>query len=194
MFDVEWELIHQESDWGLTPCSHFIQSLAEQPTSFVGKRVLDLGCGNGANALALAKFGGKIVAVDASPTAINKLRTSVIPDLDITPIWADVTDFTPDREAFDYIIFISLLECLEQKEAVAVVQAMRSGLKSTGQMFAKILCEPCDHSLLRGKVRLVDKDDLAQMFDGYTYNAAKIICQTGDGKDLSYFCVWANPQ
>lgn len=194
MFNAEWELIHQESDWELAPCSFFIQALAEQPISFVGKRVLDLGCGNGANALALAKFGGRIVAVDASPTAVAKLKAKIVPDFDITPIWADVTDYTPDREAFDYIIFVSLLECLEQKEAVSVVQAMRSGLKPTGQVFAKILCEPCDSSLLRAKARLVDKVDLAQMFDGYAYNAVKIICKTPGGKDLSYFCVWANPQ
>lgn len=38
------------------------------------KRILDLGCGIGANAVALAQQGAKVIAVDPSTTALNRVR------------------------------------------------------------------------------------------------------------------------
>lgn len=41
-----------------------------------GKRVLDLGCGGGANAIALARAGAKVIAVDESTEQIAAARTA----------------------------------------------------------------------------------------------------------------------
>ncbi len=41
-----------------------------------GKRILELGCGSGQAAVALAKLGAKVIAVDPSPERIEQCRTN----------------------------------------------------------------------------------------------------------------------
>jgi ubiquinone/menaquinone biosynthesis C-methylase UbiE len=44
--------------------------------SVEGKRILDLGCGAGHNALALARHGAKVIAVDASSDQVSEARAA----------------------------------------------------------------------------------------------------------------------
>ncbi len=50
------------------------QEIQVQPDWFIGKDVLDAGCGNGRWSYGLAKLGAHVTALDASPVAIEETR------------------------------------------------------------------------------------------------------------------------
>ncbi len=68
-------------------------------------KVLDVGCGQGRNAIPLAEMGYQVHAIDVSPTAITQLKTQVetiSPDLKVEQ--EDFNTLT-NLEQFDFILF-----------------------------------------------------------------------------------------
>ena len=59
--------------WGTEPGS-FLKLITHYETSFTGRRALDAGCGEGKNAVFLARHGANVDAVDVSPVAIENGR------------------------------------------------------------------------------------------------------------------------
>ncbi len=67
-------------------------------------RVLDLGCGNGANALALAAAGWQVTGVDCAASAIALARAAARSQgLDARFLCADFSDWQPDAR-YDLVI------------------------------------------------------------------------------------------
>ncbi|NUT38231.1 MAG: class I SAM-dependent methyltransferase [Hamadaea sp.] len=68
-------------------------------------RALDAGCGEGADAIWLARAGWKVAAVDISPTALDRARHRAAEE-GVTVEWieADLTTWTPERAAFDLVV------------------------------------------------------------------------------------------
>lgn len=67
--------------------------------------ILDVGCGQGRDALPLARLGHRIVGIDPSTVGIAQLaEDSATEMLDITAIVATIEDFEPD-EQFDVLLF-----------------------------------------------------------------------------------------
>jgi len=52
-----------------------------------GKRVLELGCGDGVNALAMAQLGAEVVAVDISSALSARLQSKLIRCAIVSPHW-----------------------------------------------------------------------------------------------------------
>lgn len=96
--------------WGYSPGSLVTAYLSRSPINH-GVRVLDLGCGEGKNAIALASSGAAVTAVDISSHALaNACRT--FPDQPITWVESDAVQYLQRCELFDLIIMYGLLHCL----------------------------------------------------------------------------------
>lgn len=57
-----------------TPNQSLLSILAENPEFFNGKKVIDLGCGEGRDSIYLSSLGTDVVGVDISHSALNKAR------------------------------------------------------------------------------------------------------------------------
>jgi SAM-dependent methyltransferase len=96
----------QELLWGVEPNRFLAEELGDVPAR---GRALDLACGEGRNAIWLAKRGWTVTAVDYSGVAIERARRlGAEQHVDVEWIEADVTGFAPAAGAFQLVIIAYL--------------------------------------------------------------------------------------
>jgi ubiquinone/menaquinone biosynthesis C-methylase UbiE len=121
-----------------------------------GERVLEVGCGLGADARELARAvspGGAVTAVDVSEAMLQAARERHDPTLDVTYEQADVTDLPYDDATFDVIRIERVLQHVPDGERACA--EMARVLKPGGRLLA---LDTDWHSLVAD----VGDDDLTQ--------------------------------
>ena len=111
--------------WGTEPGS-FLKLLMRYETSFIGRRVLDAGCGEGKNAVFLARLGADVDAIDVSAVAIKNARRAWTERPDVHWFVTDIRRLElPDN--YDVVVAYGLLHCLSDRaEVLAVVSAIQA--------------------------------------------------------------------
>jgi len=122
--------------YGSTP-----QALGEPTSIFVdffeqrrGKtlRVLDVGCGQGRDALFIARLGHSVVGVDLSPNGIRDLLALARQEsLAIEGVAGDITAFIPDGD-FDVILIDRTLHMLSEKDRLEVLARLIDSVRRHG--------------------------------------------------------------
>ncbi|MBO0663316.1 magnesium protoporphyrin IX methyltransferase [Jiella sp. MQZ9-1] len=99
--------------------------LAMLPEDLSGCRVLDAGCGTGALAIALAKRGARVVAVDLSPTLIQHARElAVAAGVDGAIDFASGDMLAADHGRFDHVVLMDSLIHYEPADAAAALASL----------------------------------------------------------------------
>lgn len=96
-----WEERYQEKQvWSGLPN----ETLVNQVHNLTVGTALDLGCGEGGDALWLARQGWKVTGVDVSPTALARAQSQAEEsNLDITWVAADLATWVPEG-SFDLVL------------------------------------------------------------------------------------------
>jgi tellurite methyltransferase len=103
--------------------------------------VLDLGCGLGNLAIAAARQGARVTAMDACGNAVDDLAQRAI-DLDL-PVWArrvDLEGWRPE-EKWDAVACIGLLMFFERRSALAGLDAVADAVGPGGTAIVNVLVE-----------------------------------------------------
>lgn len=128
--------------WGnLVANPHLIDWLAQDP-GLAGLTALDIGCGLGDNAAALAGQGAKVTAFDFVPSAVEWAR-SRFAGSGINFVAADL--FAPPaewREAFDFVHETYTLQALPPELLQAMRQALADFVKPGGRLL--VICRARD--------------------------------------------------
>ncbi len=97
-------------------------------------RVLDLGCGQGRNAVWLALHGHDVLGVDLSPVAVDQARElAAAAGVAVTFEAADLTVWDPGDRTFDYVV-LSYLQMIEEHRRI-VHGLARAVLAPGGHVF-----------------------------------------------------------
>jgi tellurite methyltransferase len=100
-FEAQFRKQAAAQDFGLNPFEARVLPLLHGD-------VLELGCGLGNLAMAAARQGARVHALDASPAAIESLGVRArASGLEITAQWAELSDYAPDRD-YDCVVAIGL--------------------------------------------------------------------------------------
>ncbi len=97
-------------------------------------RVLDIGCGQGRDAVFIAKSGHCVVGVDMSAAGIEAVNDTAARDgLDITGVVEDITKFTPEG-MFDVLLIDRTLHMLGEDDRHAVLAKLLKHLRPLGYL------------------------------------------------------------
>ncbi len=126
----EWRYWRGDTPWdtNVTP-PEVVEFLATaQPGS-----ALDLGCGTGTNAIALARRGWRVTAVDFSPKAVRAARRKArAAGVEVEFLCADVTRLEGLRGPFDYALDIGCLLGLRREERLRYAERLARLLRPGG--------------------------------------------------------------
>lgn len=104
------------------------------------QRVLDIGCGQGRDALFIARRGHLVLGVDISPAGIDQMnRDARAEGLNLEGIVADITTFSPEG-AFDILLFDRVLHMVDACARAAAFGRLLAHVAPGGQVL--IIDEP----------------------------------------------------
>jgi len=104
-------------------------------SKITGKKVLELGCGNGLNALIMAALGAEVIAVDIASESEKLIREAAC-DLridNIEAITGDFVDLPLKAGHFDFIVGKAFLHHLTHDVEFSYISRMATLLKSDGE-------------------------------------------------------------
>lgn len=116
----DYEKYYRENKHGLgEPTKEFVTFFDDFNRE--GAEVLDVGCGQGRDALFIARKGHSVIAIDSSPSGIRDLQKDADAEgLSITTHVVDIREFK-SRNRFDIILIDRTLHMLSTGEGVAVL-------------------------------------------------------------------------
>lgn len=128
-FQAEWEKEHTEKEWGKYPSENVIKFIARNYFKEKNKgqiKILDAGCGVGAQSWFLAREGFDVYGFDFSEPAIKKLKSRFEKEalyLDNLHKFEvkDATLLDYPEKFFDVIVDSAMLPCLDDENIMKVL-------------------------------------------------------------------------
>lgn len=161
-FDTQFRKQVAGGDYQLNPFE-----IATLP--FVRGRVLDLGCGLGNFSVEAARRGLEVVAVDASETAIQRIRAIASAEkLNIDAVLSKIETY-PITGRFDTIVAIGLLMFFPRERALALLDAIREHVADQGVAIVNVLIEGTTYMGMfeSGNYCLLGPGELEERFKGW---------------------------
>jgi SAM-dependent methyltransferase len=169
--------------FGAAPNEFVAASLGDMPPG----KVLDLGSGQGRNAVWLAAQGHEVTAVDFSAVATDQARQlAAEAGVDVTFLTADILEWEPEPGVYDLVLlsYIQLPETTRRQVHAKAIRALAPG----GVVF--VIAHHADnleHGIGGPQYPevLFTEDDLAADFAGLTVDRLERVIRRVDREDLS---------
>jgi len=161
-FDAQFQRQVQEGDFTLNPFERL-------SLPYLRGQVLDLGSGLGNLTIEAARNGCSVLALDASPNAIERIRSVAAADgLAIEAILADLTRYQI-TEDFDVIVSIGLLMFLERSRAQELLRDIHQHVRPGGSAIINVLIEGTTYLGMFEPTQyyLFGHSELQSSFDGW---------------------------
>lgn len=161
-FDTQFQKQVASGDFALNP-------FEKAALPFVRGRMLDLGCGLGNLGVEVARRGLEVVAVDASDTAVERLRrTASAEGIKIEAVLADLESYAIPGK-FDTIVAIGLLMFFKRERALALLSGIQEHVARDGLAVVNVLIEGTTYMGMfePGNYCLFGRSELQDRFKGW---------------------------
>ena len=174
-FDNQWEIVHSTREWGRYPSEEVVRFVARNyfKRERENTKILDLGCGTGANAWFMAREGFNVTAVDGSLNAINKAKIMTNEEsLTIDFFQADLGLLPFEDNVFDSIIDSAAISANTVEGIKLILKECFRTLKPSGLLFSTGLFK---HTMTGfGKGEKIDNYTFRNITDGPLANIGNI--------------------
>lgn len=132
-----------------SPFAQYVSTLVEP-----GKTLVDLGCGNGRDAIYFAGLGLNVVAMDLSDSAIHMLEEQQVPNARF--LCGDFISHPAHQPgSYDYAYSRFTIHAINQKQESLLLQTMFQALRPGGKFFIEVRSV---HDPLYGKGQPVERN------------------------------------
>ena len=133
-FDTQFQKQVAGSDFALNP-------FETVSLPFLRGRTLDYGCGLGNLAIAAARDGAEVTAVDGSPAAVERIRQAALAEnLRIEAVLADITSYRIVGD-YDTVVAIGLLMFFRKEKALGLLADVQRHVAPGGTAIVNVLVE-----------------------------------------------------
>lgn len=198
-WDPVWEQVFRTSDWGKYPPEELVRFIAR---SFYRApvrsdvRLLEVGCGTGANVWFMAREGFRVDGIDGSPTAIEKANKRLAKEgLQATLRVGDICHLQQQyaTQSFDAVIDVACLWCNRFGDVLSIVRQIHQLLKPGGRFFSMLLA---DGSVGQGTGREIEPGTFTDISEGplqgcglnhfFTLDEVNLTCKPFDRVQIEY--------
>ena len=187
--DKTWEHVFRNNEWGKYPDESFIRFVARNfyKTERATIKLLEVGCGPGANIWYMAREGFDVYGIDGSHTAIEQAKRRLAQEsLSANLQLGDVTVMPYENETFDAVADNECLTHNSWQNLEVILSEINRVLKPNGLFYSRTFTEKVytgktrkeigrleftDVSdgpfAQRGFVRLTTKDDISRVYGEY---------------------------
>jgi len=143
--------------------------------AYLDGTVLDFGCGLGNLALEAARHGCTVMAIDASATAIARIRAAAQQEqLVVEAIKEDLTSFQIGQD-YDTIVAIGILMFFRQARALAMLTDIQDRVRPGGIAIVNVLIEGTSYMEMftPGEYYLFRREELVERFADWAVEVAR---------------------
>ena len=161
-FENQFRRQVREADFALNP----FEALS---LNFLSGELLDLGCGLGNLALEAARRGCRVTAVDASPSAIARIRrTAQEESLAVDASVEDLATYAIEND-YDTIVAIGLLMFFHRERGLELLEQIKERIRPGGRAIVNVLVEGTTFlaMFLPGHYHLFGPEELRERFAGW---------------------------
>lgn len=148
-WDPVWEEVFKKQDWGKYPSEEIIRFVARNFYT-VNKRsetrILEVGCGPGANLWYLAREGFATYGIDGSTTAIKKASDRLDEEFQLwigELVVGDIENLPFEEGFFDAVIDNEAVYCNSFEKSIKIYSDIARVLKRGGKLFSRALSTGC---------------------------------------------------
>lgn len=165
--------------------SFIINKLRRDSLLQSGKRALDLGCGDGKEALALSALGYEVYAVDSNPAAIAALRRKPTIDGNVRVEEKRIEAYNIEPGRYDCIIASNSIPFLHSKEeANTVIDRIITGLAPGGCAYISVFGTK-DAWADRPQMNFWNYEEISKLLASYEGHIHYSIVEEGFGSTMA---------
>lgn len=136
-WDSGWEIIFKKRDWGTYPSEDLVRFIKSH-LKVKGKKILEVGCGAGANLWFLYEQGLKVHGIDGSATAVKKAKKLLkFKKAKAKLKIGDIISLPYKDNFFDFIIDIECLYSNSELNTKIILNEIYRVLKPKGIFLSK---------------------------------------------------------
>nr|WP_297167034.1 class I SAM-dependent methyltransferase [uncultured Dysgonomonas sp.] len=172
-YQIEYE---QSSDcfWAKEPAKYVRLFVEKYMQNLRGFHILDLGAGEGKNAVFLANKGANVLGIDISPIALSRFskQPNYISAKDNVKIECkDIRKCSFEKESFDLVVAYGIFHCLTSRREIAeYISIAKSWIKKDGYFiivtFTDEIAPPMLQSYLE-RESFLRKGELESLFEDW---------------------------
>lgn len=175
-FNPAWDTIFSTREWGLLPGQGVVLLMTEKFYHFdrPAIKILDLGCGTGANTWYLASEGYTTYAVDGSPVALEQLHKNLdrlAPGKTVDIRQGDLCELPYEDGFFEIVVDIASACSNTRENMKRIYQEARRVLRPDGGIIhSQIVADGTTPSVIAAgtDAYLPKFDELGELFEGFS--------------------------